>query len=52
LTVSNPTLKGPGAKHLTLKSDELLSNFAFKFNLRRYIEGNLLSAAAADKVGR
>ena len=31
-----PMLKPPGAKHLRLKYDELLSSFAFKFNLRRY----------------
>ena len=30
------TLKAHGAKHLKLKFDILLSNFAFKFNLRRY----------------
>jgi hypothetical protein len=30
------TLKAPGPKHLKLKCDILLSNFAFKFNLRRY----------------
>ena len=32
----NPTLKVPGAKRLNLKYDELLSSFAFNFNLRRY----------------
>ena len=31
-----PTLKAPGTKRLKLKYDELLSTFAFKFNLRRY----------------
>jgi len=31
-----PTLKAPGTKRLKLKHDEPLSNFAFKFNLRRY----------------
>jgi len=31
-----PTLKAPGTKRLNLKYDELLSIFAFKFNLRRY----------------
>jgi len=30
-----PMLKPPGTKHLKLKCDELLSSFAFKFNLRR-----------------
>ena len=33
-----PTLKAPGSEHSKLKSDDLLSNFAFNFNLRRYIE--------------
>jgi len=31
-------LKAPGTKRLTLKYDELLSIFAFIFNLRRYIK--------------
>jgi len=31
-----PNLELPGAKHLKLNCDEALSNFAFKFNLRRY----------------
>jgi len=31
-----PTLKAPGIKRLKLKQGELLSIFAFKFNLRRY----------------
>ena len=31
-----PTLKAPGTKRLKLKNDVPLSNFAFKFNLRRY----------------
>ena len=29
-------LKAPGTKRLKLNCDELLSSFAFKFNLRRY----------------
>ena len=33
----NPTLKAHGTKRLKLKYDVLLSNFASKFNLRRYI---------------
>jgi hypothetical protein len=32
-----PTLKAPGTKCLKLNYDGLLSSFAFKFNLRRYI---------------
>jgi len=31
-----PMLKPPGTKHLILRCDILLSNFAFKFDLRRY----------------
>ena len=31
-----PTLKAPGTKRLNLKYDELLSEVAFKFNVRRY----------------
>ena len=34
-----PTLKPNGTVCLKLTSDTLLSSFAFKFNLRRYIEG-------------
>jgi hypothetical protein len=37
-----PTLKAPGTLRLNLKSDELLSNVAFNFNLRR----NTTDAAA------
>ena len=35
-----PTLKAPGFKLLKLNYDKPLSNFAFKFNLRRYTQGN------------
>jgi len=31
-------LKAPGTKRLKLKYDNLLSSFAFKFNLRLYME--------------
>jgi len=31
-----PTLKPPGSKRLKLEDEKALSNFAFKFNLRRY----------------
>jgi hypothetical protein len=30
-----PVLKAPGTERLKLKYEELLSNFGFKFNLRR-----------------
>jgi hypothetical protein len=33
---TEPKLKAPGTKRLKLKYDGPLSNFAFKFNLRRY----------------
>jgi len=35
------TLKPPGNKRLKLKCDQLLSNSAFKFNLRRSNKGNM-----------
>ena len=55
-----PTLKAPGTKRLKLKYDEPLSNFAFKFNVRRYAEVGLgvglrvsgKAAAFMQKVGR
>jgi hypothetical protein len=31
-----PVLKPPGKKPLQLNHDNLISSFAFKFNLRRY----------------
>jgi hypothetical protein len=34
-----PELNAPGTNLLTLKYVELLSTFAFKFKLRRYIKG-------------
>jgi hypothetical protein len=34
------TLKAPGTKRFKLKHNGLLSNFGFKFNLRRYIMDN------------
>ena len=39
LTPSKPMLKAPEIHGLKLKHDDLLSSFAFKFNLRRYIKG-------------
>jgi len=36
-----PKLKPPGSKLLKLKFDKPLSDFAFKFNLRRYNTGVL-----------
>jgi len=36
-----PTLKAPGTRRLRLNYDELLSSFAFKFNLRRYSKGTI-----------
>ena len=34
----NPVLKAPGFSDLELKCDELLSSFAFNFNLRCYTQ--------------
>ena len=31
-------MKAPGSKRLKLEDEKMLSNFAFKFNLRRYIQ--------------
>ena len=31
-----PTLRAPGTERLKLKSEELLSNFGFRFNVRCY----------------
>jgi hypothetical protein len=36
-------LKPPGTKRLKPKHDETLSNVAFKFNMRRYIMGAVVS---------
>ena len=36
-----PTLKAPRTERLKLKYDDPLSKFAFKFNLRRYIVGEM-----------
>ena len=35
-----PALKPPGSHRLKLKYDKLLSNFAFRFNSRRYSPGS------------
>jgi hypothetical protein len=46
-----PTLKAPGIKLLKLKCDVLLSNYAFKFNLRYYIQARLAALAARLEAG-
>ena len=45
-----PTLKTPGTKRLKLENDDLLSSFAFKFNLRRYTMGQTAVPAAEAQV--
>jgi len=46
------TLKAPSTKRLMLKSDEPLSNVAFKFNLRRYnVEALFQLANVYDMMG-
>jgi len=45
-----PTLKPPVSKSLKLKSDALLSNVAFNFNLRRYSKGAAVAAAAGGSA--
>jgi len=46
-----PTLNAPVSKSSKLKHDELLSNVAFKFNLRHYTWG-IISVKGQDVVGR
>jgi hypothetical protein len=41
------TLKAPGIKRLKLMRDDPLSNFAFKFSLRRYTKATSPEKAAA-----
>ena len=53
LDPTQPTLKAPGAKHLSLTYDESLSNFAFNFDMRRCITGELaLARRLAALCGR
>ena len=52
-----PTLKAPGIKLLQHKYDKPLSNFALKFNLRRYTKGSTShpppsSAGTASAAGQ
>jgi hypothetical protein len=46
-----PTLTAPGTKRLKLKHDELFSNFAFKFNLRRHNEATFTADAVGAQIG-
>ena len=45
-----PKLKPPGTKHSKLKCDDLVSNFAFNFGLRRYNKEQLTGVATAGTV--
>jgi hypothetical protein len=45
-----PTLKAPGTKRLNLQYDELLSIFAFKFNLRRYAMDDVRKRVVMSRV--
>jgi hypothetical protein len=47
-----PMLKLPGIKRSKLQCDDLVSNFGFKFNLRRCNEGEGLSDQAKDFILR
>jgi hypothetical protein len=47
-----PTLKGAGTKRLKLKHFELLSNFPFEVNLRRYTQVGGGGARGAGGGGR
>jgi hypothetical protein len=44
-----PTFKAPGTKRLKLKYEELLSNFGFKFSLRRYTLAGAPSACTGAR---
>ena len=43
-------LKAPGTKRLKLKCDTLLSSFALKFNLRRYMSADYETVDTLDEV--
>ena len=47
-----PALKAPGINLLKLKYDKPPSNFALKFNLRRYNLDRFVLLAAGSKAGR
>jgi len=49
-----PTLKAPGTERLKLKYEEPLSDFGFKFNLRRYteVEGTMEAVCGRVKARR
>jgi hypothetical protein len=47
-----PTLKAPGTERLKLTYDLSLSNFAFKFNLRRYITAAALAIQSLLTLGK
>ena len=44
-----PALKATASERLKLKCDDLLSNFAFKFSLRRYIPVQQVQAVTPEK---
>ena len=45
-------MKAHGTKRLTLKYNELLSSFAFKFNLRRFTKGARILADWPTMFGK
>jgi hypothetical protein len=47
-----PVLKAPGAERFKLKCDELLTNFAFKFNLRRFNAVGAALGAGSEAAAR
>ena len=49
---TKPMLKAPGTKRLKPKYDELLSKFAFKFNLRRYTSATSSCPTATTRRAR
>ena len=49
---NKPTLKAPGAMHLKLRCDGPVSNFAYKFNMRRYTVAGTDDAAWSRTVAQ
>jgi hypothetical protein len=45
-----PKLKAPGTKRLKLSYNNLLSRFAFQFNLCRFIQGDVITPDAFARV--
>jgi hypothetical protein len=47
-----PTMKATGSKRLKVKYDQLLSNVAFNFNLRRYSVAGIIAKTCVAPLDR